>query len=94
MENTHLIFMLDRLLPGSMGGFDYQVITQYEADGVTLETEAQIHSWNLSGVTQPTQSTLLSSWASTYDAQYTTATAAQATAEAERIQSIIDNSLL
>jgi len=94
MENLHLIFMLNKLLPGSMGGYDYEVITEYEEDGITLKEEARIHRWNLSGVEQPTQETLKSLWASTYEAQHAAAVAADVAAEEARIKSIIDNSLL
>ena len=94
MENEHLIFMLDKLLPGSMGGYDYEVITEYESDGETLKEQAQIHKWNLSTVEQPTQETLLSLWASTYDSQHQTSVAAKVAEEEARIQAIVDNSLL
>ena len=94
MENDHLIFMLDKLLPGSMGGYDYEVITEYEADGETLKEQAKIHTWNLSSVEQPTQETLLSLWANTYDAKHQESVAAKIAEEEARIQAIIDNSLL
>lgn len=94
MENHHLIFMLDKLLPGSMGGFDYEVITQYAPDGVTIEVEAQIHAWKLDTVPQPTQETLVSLWESTYDAAYIADMAEQTAVEEARIQGIVDNSLL
>lgn len=94
MENEHLIFMLDKLLPGSMGGYDYEVITQYESDGVTLAEQAKIHKWNLSGVEQPTQETLLNLWKNTYDSQHQAAVALKVAEEEARIKAIIDNSLL
>ena len=94
MENHHLVFMLEKLLPGSIPGTDYECITEYETDGTTVKTGAQIHSWSLSGVTQPSQTVLQNHWDTTYKAQHDTVVSNQATAEANRITSVVNDSLL
>ena len=94
MENQHLVFMLQKLLPGSYPGKDYQVITQYADDGVTVVTEASIYEWNLPGVTQPTQETLSGLWTSTYESQYNTHMLNVQAEETARLQEVADNSLL
>lgn len=94
MENHHLVYMLEKLLPGSLPGADYECITEYEADGTTVKTGAQIHSWSLSNISQPSQSVLQNHWDTTYKAQYDTLIAQRDTAEANRIASVESDSLL
>ena len=94
MENQHMVFMLERLLPNSIAGIDYECITEYEADGETVKTGARIHSWNLSGIPQPEQATLQNHWDTTYKAQYDTLISNRETAEVNRVASVVNDSLL
>lgn len=94
MENHHMVWMLQKLLPGSIPGTDYVLKTEYDQDGVTVVVPSEILEWKISTVPQPSQETLISYWENTYQLQWEQMIAEQDAAEAARIQAVALNALL
>jgi hypothetical protein len=94
MENHHMVWMLQKLLPGSIPGKDYVLKTEYDPDGVTVVVPSEVLEWKLPNVPQPSQETLVNYWENTYQAQWEQMIAEQDAAEAARIAAVAANALL
>ena len=89
-DNQQLLFVLEKLLPGSIAGTDFQVATVYEADGVTIKEDAKLVRWSLD-LTQPTDDQINNYWNSTYSTLWDQGVAAAEASEvARRAKVVID----
>lgn len=93
-DNTRMLFMMQKLLPGSIPGVDYQVTTQYAEDGVTIAQDSQISFWNLEGLEQPSNEVIDSYWTNTYSALWDAHLVSLQEAEAARKAKVITDAII